>query len=241
MLRVLAVTAPAVIGVLTAAGTAAATVTLQLHSSHQGVLATQFVSPDCAKDGDVPPPGTDKWVFVLPKNDAEFVSLSVSFKTLGGTTTTIAIPDGADAYPDGITSNGTSRAWVITPSGWTLLDGSAVLSGPTKAEFFNLTHTCIGASTTPTPSAPSSPSGSPSTSASASTSPSTSASVSGGASEAGSPSPSTSTALASNNGSLPLTGAAIGGLVLTGLTAVGLGAAVLWLRRRRDTPEFTAE
>jgi LPXTG-motif cell wall-anchored protein len=251
MLRLLAVTAPAVVAVLTASGAAAAAVTLPLHSSHRNVLATQFVSGDCAKDGQIPPAGSERWVFVLPHNDADFVNLTLSYKNLAGTTITVKIPNGADPYPDGITSNGTSKAWVILPSGWTLLDGSATVSGPTKAAYFNLTHTCVGPTATATPSrSPSkSPSSSPSCSPSASNSPSGSTSVSpspsrsasGGASTAGSPSGSTSTTLTSNSGSLPLTGFAISGFVAVGLAAIGLGAGLLWLRRRRDTTAFTVD
>jgi LPXTG-motif cell wall-anchored protein len=250
MLRLLTVAAPAAVAVLAAGSTAAAaTVTLPLHSAHRGVLATEFASNDCAKDGSVPAAGVDRWVFVLPHNDADFVSLTLSFKTLAGTTKNVTIPDGSDPYPDAITTNGTSKAWVDLPSGWTLLDGSAVVSGPTKAEDFNLTHTCIGAPSSPSPS-PSKTTSSPSPSVSVSvstsvstsesTSPSTSPSVSGGASGAASPSTS-GTALTPAGDKLPLTGTAVSGLVLTGLAAIALGASLLWLRRRRDTPTFTAE
>jgi LPXTG-motif cell wall-anchored protein len=46
---------------------------------------------------------------------------------------------------------------------------------------------------------------------------------------------------ASNNGGLPLTGTAIGGLVLTGVIAIASGAALLWLRRRRDAVPVESE
>ena len=255
LLRLLAVTAPAVVAALTAGVAAAATVTLPLHSSQHNVLATQFVSGDCAKDGQIPPAGSDRWVFVLPHNDADFVSLTLSYKNLAGTTVTVTIPNGADPYPDGITTNGTSKAFVVLPSGWTLLDGSATVSGATKATYFNLTHTCVGPSASPTPTPTKSPSKSPSPSCSpsaskspshspsgsASTSPSPSRSTSGGASTAGTPSGGISTTPASNNGSLPLTGTAIGSFVAVGVAAIGLGVTLLRLRRRRETPTFTAE
>src|SRR5262249_25506472 len=129
---------------------------------------------------------SDRWVFVLPRNDAKFVSLTLSFKTLDGTQTTVKIPDASDPYPDAITTNGTSKAWVTLPSGWTLLDGSAEISGPTSATFFNLTHTCLGAVSSPSPSA--SPSSSSSAAPSPSESPSASTSVSASGSSSGGPS-----------------------------------------------------
>jgi LPXTG-motif cell wall-anchored protein len=251
--RILLVTASAAMAVLIAGGTASATVTLPLHSSHKGVVASQFASGDCAKDGEVPPAGSDRWVFVLPRNDAHFVSLTLTFKTPDGTTVTVKIPDASDPYPDAITTNGTSKAWVILPSGWTLLDGSAEVSGPTSATFFNLTHTCLGAVSSPSPSTSPSPSSSaspsPSESPSASTSVSASGSSSGnpsgsgsapgggGASESsGSPAPGFSPA-----SGLAKTGTAMGALVLTGVVAALMGAALVWFRRRRDAVEFTSE
>ena len=250
--RLLLLAAPAAAALLISAGPVAATVVLPLHNSHEGANADDFESSGCAKDGQVPPAGTTRWVFVLQHNDADFVSLTLSFKTLAGTTTTITIPNAGDAYPDGITTNGTSKAWVITPSGWTLLTGSSVVSGPTTATYFNLTHTCVGVSTTPSPSpststSPSSspsvshsgsPSESPSKSPSGSPSGSPSTSVSGGGSTEGTPS---STPGGGSPGGLPVTGTAIGGLVLAGVGAIGSGAALLWLRRRRDAIPLESE
>src|SRR6185312_392593 len=107
-----------------------------------------------------------------------------------GSQVTISIPNPADPYPDGIRTNGASKAWVVVPSGWTLLDGSATVDNDkTKADDFNLTHTCVGSGGSPSPSpspsptrspsASPSPSGAPSASPSASPSPSRSASPSG--------------------------------------------------------------
>jgi LPXTG-motif cell wall-anchored protein len=223
---------------LLAGGTATAAVTLPLHSSQRGATAPQFASADCVKDGEVPPAGTDRWVFVLPHHDADFVSLTLTFKTDTGTTTTVKIPDSSDPYPDGITSNGTSKAWAIVPSGWTLLDGSATVSGATKATYFNLTHTCPGPSPSPSASTSSSSTSSPPASRSNTSSADTSASAAG--SEEGAAS-SSSAASTPSTGALPTTGTAIAAMVLTGGSAVGSGAALLWWRRRRDRVVFTAE
>jgi hypothetical protein len=51
-------------------------------------------------------------VFVLPKNDADFLSLALQYRTSAGTTTTVAIPKVGGPYPDGITANGASKAWI---------------------------------------------------------------------------------------------------------------------------------
>jgi LPXTG-motif cell wall-anchored protein len=225
--------------VLLVAGTASAAVVVPLHDAHRDTTAAGFENHSCAQiPGDAAVPGKDGWIFVLPANDADFVSLILQFRTAAGTTTTVTIPNAADQYPDGITSNGTSKAWVLLPAGWTLLDGSAVVSGETKAAFFNLTHTCPG-----TPSASPSPSVPPSASqsASASASPSDNASPSGSRSPSGSVSPSTeatpsaSATTAPAGGSLPKTGAPIGTMVLAGATTFSAGAALLllsfWRRR----------
>lgn len=230
-------------------GTAAASITLPLHAAHRNTTAAGFPTHSCdqipVEDQGA---GKDGFVFVLPKNDANFVSLTLSFRDLANHDVTILIPNPADAYPDGITSNGTSKAWVVVPSGWTLLDGTAVVDNDnTKAEDFNLTHTCPGTTVTPspTPSASVSASVSPSASVSASESdtvtpsPSTTGSVEG--STEATPGPSTGATTPGGGGSLPLTGAAVTGTAMTGAALIAGGIVLMSIRRRRTRLAFVAD
>jgi hypothetical protein len=232
--------------ILTTGPAAAAGVTVPLHAAHVGASAADFASGDCAEDGATPSAGTVRWVFVLPHNDADFISLSLTFRTAAGATAAVSVPDAADGYPDAITSNGTSKAWVVLPAGWTLQGGTAVVDGATKARFFNLTHTCIGAGKpTPTPSTPSSPDTSPDTSPSVTASPDTpggggpapggTPSASGGPSGDVSASPSPLPAVEPANettGGLPRTGTALAGLLVLGGAATVVGAGLRWRYRR---------
>ncbi|MER7004375.1 hypothetical protein ABT297_15200 [Dactylosporangium sp. NPDC000555] len=258
-------TVPAAAAVLLFAGTASAAVSRPLHSPHRNTTAAGFKGEH--KCDQIPVAnrgaGRDGFVFVLPKNDAVFVNLNLSFRDTGGNTVPITIPNELDAYPDGITTNGASKAWIVVPSGWTLLDGSALVSNDkTKADFFNLSHTCVGGAASPSPSkSPSkSPSASPSTSSSTSTSPSASESTSespsaspstsgSGTPEAStepsqtpSPSDSASTPVGGGGGGgLPVTGVAVGGTALAGAALVAGGVALLAVRRRRAQLAFVAD
>jgi len=232
---------------LLAAAPAAASTTLPLHSAHRGTTAAGFDNHSCdqipvANQG----PNSDGFVFVLPGNDAHFLTLTLSFRTTGGSQVTVSIPNPSDAYPDGITTNGASKAWVVVPSGWTLLDGTATVDNDkTKANFFNLTHTCVGSggSPSPSPSPSKSPSSSPSPSHSPSASPSASPSQSGSPSPSGSgtvegssaaASPSTPGGGGNGGGNLPVTGVALTGITLTGAALIAGGAVVLLMVRRRS-------
>lgn len=211
-----------------------------LHESHQNSTASGFSTKSCAQiPGEAPVTGRDGFVFVLPGNDADFVELTLQFKTTTGATVTVKIPDPNDSNPDGITTNGTSKAWVLVPIGWTLLNGSAVVSGETDADFFNLTHTCPGTPGTPSSSPPASPSSAPpSQSASPSESPSGSVSPEGTPTTPGTtPPPSQPGSV----GGLPLTGVAVQGIALGGAALIVAGALLLLLRRGRSRVEFTSE
>lgn len=256
-LRPLLLLAGTAFAALLAAAPAAASITLPLHAAHRGTTAAGFDNHSCdqipAADRNA---NSDGFVFVLPGHDAHFLTLTLTFRTTAGAQVTVSIPNPSDAYPDGITSNGTSKAWVVVPSGWTLLDGSATVDNDkTKADDFNLTHTCVGSGGSPSPSpspskSPSaSPSPSPSASPSASLSPSHSASPSGSGtvegSSAASGSPSAPGGAGNGNGGgggLPVTGVALTGITLTGAAMVAGGAALLaLLRRRNETAAASAD
>jgi hypothetical protein len=242
-----AAVAGAAAAVLLSGGTAAASTTLPLHAAHRNTTAATFATHSCDQ---IPPAlrggASDGFVFVLPANDANFVSLALSFRDTGGATVTVAVPNPADAYPDGITTNGTSKAWVVVPAGWTLLDGTAVVdNGATKADDFNLTHTCAGTgpSASPSPSKSPSPSASSVTSIPASPSVPATPSASRSATPEGSsaPSPSATVVVPPGGGSLPITGVAVTGTIGTGAVLVAAGAALLTIRRRRRRPTFVAD
>jgi hypothetical protein len=241
------VTLAATAAALLTAGAAAAATTIPLHDAHRGAVAGTFGDRSCAQIPGGASAGKDGWVFVLPRNDADFVALTLTFRTGAGTTATVRVPDASDPYPDGITTNGTSKAWVQLPAGWVLLDGTAEVSGATKAPFFNLTHTCPGSpGASPQPSASPLPSGKPSPSASSSPSASTPSSPSPSVSEtspaaSASPTPAVGTA---GGGRLPVTGTSLVGLVLIGGSGLLAGLILLiaqGFRRRRGDTVFTAE
>lgn len=240
--------AGAAFAALLAAAPAAASTTLPLHSAHRGTTAAAFGNHSCDQIPAAYQGGSsDGFVFVLPGHDAHFLSLTLTFGTTSGSQVTVSIPDPSDLYPDGITTNGASKAWVVVPSGWTLLDGRATVDNDkTKATFFNLTHTCVGSGGSPSPSP--SPSRKPSTSPSCSPSESTSSTPS--PSQPGSPtpsgsgtvegssaapgSPSTSSGAGGSGGSLPVTGVAVTSMTITGGLLVAGGVALLMIRRRSE-------
>ncbi|MEV0131596.1 LPXTG cell wall anchor domain-containing protein [Dactylosporangium sp. NPDC050688] len=229
------VPAGAAVAAVLAAAPAAASVTLPLHSAHRGATASGFSTQSCDQ---IPTQyrgaGSDGFVFVLPGNDADFVSLTLKFQPVAGGEVIVHIADAADPYPDGIVNDkGTSKAWVVVPAGWKLLDGSAVVDNDaTKADDFNLTHTCPGGSTA-------SPSPSPSPTASAS--PSASPSPSGSGSVEGSSAVPSGTVTPTPGGSLPVTGVALTSMTMTAVALIAGGVALLMVRRRREVPTFVAD
>jgi LPXTG-motif cell wall-anchored protein len=216
------------------------TTTIPVHASQVPTTAAGFGTHSCDNIPGGASATQDGWVFVLPGNSGAFQSLTLTFKKTDGSTTTVSIPPSG-----GILTNGTSKAWVQTPKGWTLTAGSAVITGSSPQDYFNITHTCPATGPKPTPSPTKShcPSPSPSESgpvesASASPSASGSASASSPASGSASASPSTAGAVATSpaaNGgsSLPVTGVALTGFVIAGLALVGVGTVLVLARRRR--------
>jgi hypothetical protein len=227
----------------------AQTHTISINKGNVPTTAKDFGPPDCDPNfGGGPFPDQDVWVFVLPGNDTTFVSLTLHFDTNGDgiADTTRTIPMDGGAIVD---DHGTSKAWIATPAGWTLVNAEAEVEGPQDS--FNLTHTCA-ASGSPSPSMSPSPSHSPSRSPSASPSQihasvSLSASPSRSASRSPSASPSHTGASASVSGSpsttapavspsrtpplLPTTGLGLTGLIMTGLGLLAAGITVMLARR----------
>jgi LPXTG-motif cell wall-anchored protein len=176
--------------------------------------------PDQAPDQDV-------WVFVWPgtSNDDELVKLELNFDSDGDGVADTTLTE-ADATAT--TDSGTLKAWVTTPAGWTLISGTSEITGEVSLEingtfYFNLTHGCAGTPATPTPS------GSPTPSETPSVTPSETPSESGSSTPGA-----TSSAPGGGGGGLPVTGTAIGGIVVVGVGLVAAGVALLAVRRRRE-------
>ncbi|MFG3419241.1 LPXTG cell wall anchor domain-containing protein [Micromonospora sp. NPDC048063] len=250
-----AVSTAAATALLALATPAWASSTTQINPDHKDKTAAGFPTQKCDDERfDDLAAGQDGWHFVLPGGEkaGSFESITLTFDN-GTGPVTVKVPDASDAYPDYLYSAGgrVMHAYVFTPAGWKLVDGTATISG--KASKFNLSHTCAGTaptqSPTPSPSASTSPSPSTSTSPSTSVSPSESTSPSGSVSPSESVSPSTSVTPSESTGGsgggddeeggLPLTGVATTSIALGGLALIG-GGALLMLRRRRDNVTFTS-
>ncbi|QGN49980.1 hypothetical protein GKC29_26285 [Micromonospora sp. WMMC415] len=228
-----AVSGAAAAACLTLAIPAWASTTIPLHSDHKDETAAGF-QQECGDERFANlPDDHDGWHFVLPggKESGGFETLSLTFND-GIKDVTVTVPNAGDAYPDALYPAGQNddrviHAYLFTPAGWTLVDGSATVSG--EADKFNLSHTCAGhddtpgtpTPTTPVPTTPGGPE-SPST-------PGGSGTPTPGGGGGGADDP-----------SLPITGVAGTGIALTGLALIGGGVALAVLRRRRDNVTFTS-
>jgi LPXTG-motif cell wall-anchored protein len=218
--RLAAVAGTAAMVALAAAAPAWADTTVGINPGNVPTTAEDHDDHGCDFGGG-PFADKDVWVFVLPgEHDkvGDFVSVTAVFGANGSLT----IPtDGGDI----VTDKGTSKAWIITPAGWTLTGATAVVTG--TAEKFNLTHTCPaggGGTESPTPA----PSDSESPTTSTPGSPGVSVSGSSGAGSGG--------------GGLPVTGTATVSIAVLGVALVAGGIALLAVRRRKEeTHAFAAD
>ncbi|MFI7553639.1 LPXTG cell wall anchor domain-containing protein [Micromonospora sediminimaris] len=234
-----AVSGVAATALLALAAPAWASSTVPLHSAHQGSTAADF-QQQCADTRFADRPADhDGWHFVLPGGPSAggFESLTLTFNN-GSGTVDVTVPDAADAYPDALYPAGQNEsrlihAYLFTPAGWTLVDGSATISG--QGDRFNLSHTCAGQPTpespTPTPTTSESPTPTPTVPESPVPSDTPSASPSNGTGGGGG---------GDDDGSLPVTGAAATTMALVGVGLIGGGVALVALRRRRDGITFTS-
>jgi hypothetical protein len=247
--RLAATLAATVIVVLLAASPAAATTgsTFQvpLNPGQKNSTATDFEHSCSQIPGGKPIAGKDGWVFVLPASgpdSAKFVKLTLKFKSGSGDVMFDVPVNGVVGASLGVSgdiitdANGTSKAWVLVPAGWVLVDGTAEVSGYSNVTKFNVTHTCVAVESTPTKTptpCPSksthSPKPTPSKSESTSESPSPSVSPSSSISPSVSPTPTTG----GGGTTLPTTGANVAMLVGTGVALVTAGAGLLLAWRRR--------
>jgi LPXTG-motif cell wall-anchored protein len=174
---------------------------------------------ECSSElGGGPFPGDDVWVFNLPDQSRDFVSITAEFATDHGPVTVLIDPGKSDG--DDIVRQGTSKAWVKTTAGWTLTGATAVVTGDPVGDHgkpleFVLTHTCPASG--PTPSESSSSDG-------------------GGDGDGGGGGDGGNGGGGGGGGpSLPITGERLAWLITVGLALIGAGGALVVLRRRRDT------
>jgi LPXTG-motif cell wall-anchored protein len=205
-----------------------ATTGIHLNPGQKGKAATSFEN-SCDQVPGGRRSGFDGWVFVLPGNAGTLVSLDITFNT-GTTDVHVRIPDPKSPYPNGIATNGSDKGYVVVPAGWTVVDGTGTARNA-KGDKFNVTHVCRGGG-----KSESAPAEKPSSPAKGTT-PEGPESGSGSGGGAGGGAGGSG---AGGGGSLPITGTAVGGLVAAGVGLVGAGAALLVMRRRRDTVTFEA-
>jgi hypothetical protein len=261
----LAVAATTFFGATAAWATAPTSPTLHQHNQH--ILATdaKYSQSFCACRGDQHP-NQDAWVFVWPGGRYKvgiIQSVEIGWDTNKDGTADAFKSYPAEGMIG--SDHGTPKITFLTPVGWALETGTSTIAGKVSTfntdgfadGFFNLTHTCPG--TVPPPPPTSAPPTSavptsaapPVTSAPPTSAPPTSAvestrSVPTTASEttpdqpedSDSPDvPEETPSTTPPDSGLPITGAALGGVILGGLAAlVGGVVLVLTMRRRRDNP-----
>jgi LPXTG-motif cell wall-anchored protein len=132
----------------------ATTTTIPINSGNVPIYAADVPTQICsANQGGGPYADKDVWVFVLPGNHStsgDFVSVTLQFDTNGDNVADLTLSITADG--GGFLNGGpqVSKAWIATPAGYQLIDGSAVITG--TADSFNLSHTCPASGPTPSPS-----------------------------------------------------------------------------------------
>jgi LPXTG-motif cell wall-anchored protein len=243
----LAVAATTLVGAAAAWAATLTNPTLHQHDQHIAATDAKYKQKFCSCRPDQHP-NQDAWVFVWP--GGRYQVGTVQSAEIGWDTNNDGTADAFRSYPaEGQLGsvNGTPKITFLTPSGWRLETGTSVVSGKVStfntdgfAEgFFNLTHTCPG-TTTPTTPPPSSkpPTSAPPTTAEASKSESATPTPSK-SEETTAPATTTSAVETSpttpSESGLPVTGAALSGVIIAGLAALAGGVIlVLTMRRRRD-------
>ncbi|MEU5944524.1 LPXTG cell wall anchor domain-containing protein [Micromonospora sp. NPDC047465] len=119
---------------------AAAASTININPGNVPTMASQ-VTQNCDPNlGGGPFANEDVWVFNLPGNPnttGTFQTVTATFSTPTGDVTRTIPTDPNSAI---VNNMGTSKAWIRTPAGWTLIGATAVISG--NADFFVLSQTC---------------------------------------------------------------------------------------------------
>jgi LPXTG-motif cell wall-anchored protein len=183
-----------------------------LKEDHRDVTADQFNPDPQPDDCDGPfadiDENEDGWHFVLTQfnggtDDVEFV---LQFEDTEGEP--VEITENATEVTGGV-----AHLWLVTPAGWTLVDGVAVVTPPGSVgdnPQFNLSHTCPGVPETPTLTPPT---------------PTPTATAQPPRMSPGFP--------PGEGGGLPTTGNHVAALAVLGVGLLGVGIASLAVRRRR--------
>ncbi len=134
--------AAALLGFSTAAW---ANVTVNINPGQLPATVDDFDTECNQAMGGGPFPGQDVWVFNLPEQDRDFVTVTATFSAPVGQIVIDSDVPGVDADGNDIVRIGTSKAWVVVPIGATLIAASAEITGDPEAGLqFVVTHTCPG-------------------------------------------------------------------------------------------------
>lgn len=205
------------------------TTTVPLNDDHKETAAKQFPEHECDNIFTALREHEDGWHFVLNQlrdPRSPLVELSLSFRNTDGAPVTINL-DNINNFRHrklpGV-RNPVWQLWLVTPAGWTLVDGSVTVQTDALGvnPQFDLSHTCPGeppASQEPGPS----PSGEPTPPASGEPSPPASE-------EPTTPAPGEEP----KEPDLPATGMSLGGLLILSGGLLSAGIALMAVRRRRS-------
>jgi LPXTG-motif cell wall-anchored protein len=241
--RAVVIAAAATLTLFAAApASAAVTEDVPLKTGHLGKTAGDFEQEcDANQGGASPTEGFDVWVFNA--RSGEFVEVRVTFDGGAGPNEDVVIPDVDQApYANGIASNGSDKAWVKVPAGWTIVSAEADIDWgdqQPKSDFV-VTHTCPGT-----------PDEDPECELGEDCDPGeepcdeTKEDCDGEEPECDERTEDcdgeeTSTSTPPGN-NLPKTGASLGGLITAGVVLVGGGVALLMFRRRRAAADSATE
>lgn len=126
--------------------------TVCLDTSDRNQTAAGFLVHGCDHIPGGQSATLDGWVFALPgsggRKGASFTSLTLTFDTDPGpgvTEQVLTIPGAPNSGLINTPPNATSKAFIQTPAGWTLVDGQAQVTAGARQDFFDLGHTCPAA------------------------------------------------------------------------------------------------
>ena len=228
--------AAGLLGALAFASPASAdTKTIGINQGNVPTTAAGFDGQSCDQVPDTIADDEDGWVFVLPGNSGVFHSITATYRDANGDERVFDTISSGGIDP----GKGTSKAYIITPAGWTLTGAEAEIEGSSANGQFNLTHVCTGVpasggeeSPTPGEETPTPGEESPTP---GEESPTPGESESPGGEDATSPGDEVSTTPAGSI--LPTTGAPLTAALVSAAALAAVGAALFIVMRRRRAAE----